>query len=70
MAPEVFQFVISDAGPEGKFVLDLKNGSGSAKAGEEAGAARRLAPALRVQCVQWSSRQTACVMCDANPLRS
>ena len=35
---EVFQFVISDAGPEGKFVLDLKNGSGAAKAGEESGA--------------------------------
>ncbi|CAE7197044.1 SCP2 [Symbiodinium natans] len=34
----VFQFVISDAGPEGKFVLDLKNGSGSAKAGEESSA--------------------------------
>mmetsp|Transcript_38088 Transcript_38088/g.68049 ORF Transcript_38088/g.68049 Transcript_38088/m.68049 type:complete len:112 (+) Transcript_38088:80-415(+) len=38
MGGAVFQFVISDAGPEGKFVLDLKNGSGSAKAGEEAGA--------------------------------
>ena len=36
---EVFQFVISDAGPEGKFVLDLKNGSGSAQAGEAASAA-------------------------------
>ena len=35
---EVFQFIISDAGPEGKFVLDLKNGSGAAKAGEESGA--------------------------------
>ena len=35
---KVFQFIISDAGPEGKFVLDLKNGSGAAKAGEEAGA--------------------------------
>merc|ERR1719384_1691479 len=34
----VFQFVISDAGPEGKFTLDLKNGSGSAKAGEDAAA--------------------------------
>ena len=34
---KVFQFIISDAGPEGKFVLDLKNGSGAAKAGEEAG---------------------------------
>merc|ERR1711920_458638 len=31
----VFQFVISDAGPEGKFTLDLKNGSGSAKVGED-----------------------------------
>mmetsp|Transcript_87534 Transcript_87534/g.271942 ORF Transcript_87534/g.271942 Transcript_87534/m.271942 type:complete len:113 (+) Transcript_87534:84-422(+) len=31
----VFQFVISDAGPEGKFTLDLKNGSGDAKAGED-----------------------------------
>ena len=40
---EVFQFVISDAGPEGKFVLDLKNGSGSAKAGEESSAAGNLA---------------------------
>ena len=37
---EVFQFVVRDAGPEGKFVLDLKNGSGAAKAGEEAGAVR------------------------------
>eukprot|EP00437_Effrenium_voratum_P039551 CAMPEP_0181478962 /NCGR_PEP_ID=MMETSP1110-20121109/43032_1 /TAXON_ID=174948 /ORGANISM="Symbiodinium sp., Strain CCMP421" /LENGTH=99 /DNA_ID=CAMNT_0023604371 /DNA_START=72 /DNA_END=368 /DNA_ORIENTATION=- len=36
----VFQFVISDGGDAGKFVLDLKNGSGSAKAGEE-GSARR-----------------------------
>ena len=32
---EVFQFVISDAGPEGKFVLDLKNGSGQQKLGGE-----------------------------------
>ena len=32
-AGAVFQFVITDAGPEGKFVLDLKNGSGAAKAG-------------------------------------
>lgn len=39
---KVFQFIISDAGPEGKFVLDLKNGSGAAKAGEEAGAVRVL----------------------------
>merc|ERR1712217_270490 len=31
----VFQFVISDAGPEGKFTLDLKNGNGSAGAGED-----------------------------------
>merc|ERR1712194_220460 len=31
----VFQFVISDAGPEGKFTLDLKNGSGSATVGED-----------------------------------
>merc|ERR1712190_322846 len=31
----VFQFVISDAGPEGKFILDLKNGSGSAGVGED-----------------------------------
>merc|ERR1712217_561375 len=31
----VFQFVISDAGPEGKFILDLKNGSGSATVGED-----------------------------------
>jgi len=38
MGGAVFQFVISDAGPEGKFVLDLKNGSGAAKAGEESGA--------------------------------
>ncbi|CAL1133470.1 unnamed protein product [Cladocopium goreaui] len=38
MGGAVFQFIISDAGPEGKFVLDLKNGSGAAKAGEEAGA--------------------------------
>mmetsp|Transcript_56861 Transcript_56861/g.90036 ORF Transcript_56861/g.90036 Transcript_56861/m.90036 type:complete len:111 (+) Transcript_56861:74-406(+) len=36
MGGAVFQFIISDAGPEGKFVLDLKNGSGAAKAGEEA----------------------------------
>ena len=32
---QIFQFVISDAGPEGKFLLDLKNGSGSGKAGVE-----------------------------------
>merc|ERR1711879_465303 len=31
----VFQFVLSDCGPEGKFILDLKNGSGEAKAGED-----------------------------------
>mmetsp|Transcript_91061 Transcript_91061/g.283725 ORF Transcript_91061/g.283725 Transcript_91061/m.283725 type:complete len:112 (-) Transcript_91061:88-423(-) len=31
----VFQFVVSDAGPEGKFTLDLKNGSGDAKVGED-----------------------------------
>merc|ERR1712061_931563 len=31
----VFQFIISDAGPEGKFTLDLKNGSGDAKPGED-----------------------------------
>eukprot|EP00420_Gonyaulax_spinifera_P033828 CAMPEP_0197870222 /NCGR_PEP_ID=MMETSP1439-20131203/978_1 /TAXON_ID=66791 /ORGANISM="Gonyaulax spinifera, Strain CCMP409" /LENGTH=100 /DNA_ID=CAMNT_0043489111 /DNA_START=88 /DNA_END=386 /DNA_ORIENTATION=+ len=36
MGGAVFQFVISDAGPEGKFTLDLKNGSGDAKAGEDA----------------------------------
>ena len=30
---EVFQFVISDAGPEGKFVLDLKNAAGQQKLG-------------------------------------
>ena len=36
---QVFQFVISDGGDAGKFVLDLKNGSGSAKAGEEGSAA-------------------------------
>merc|ERR1711988_1697002 len=27
----VFQFVVADAGPEGRFVLDLKNGRGSTK---------------------------------------
>merc|ERR1719330_405221 len=31
----VFQFVISDAGPEGKFTVDLKNGRGEARAGED-----------------------------------
>merc|ERR1712098_339654 len=31
----VFQLVISDGGPNGKLVLDLKNGSGSARVGEE-----------------------------------
>merc|ERR1712004_878128 len=35
MGGAVFQFIISDAGPEGKFTLDLKNGSGDAKAGED-----------------------------------
>merc|ERR1712113_1129823 len=30
----VFQFIISDAGPEGKFTLDLKNGNGSTSVGE------------------------------------
>ncbi|CAE7611705.1 HSD17B4 [Symbiodinium sp. CCMP2592] len=39
MGGAVFQFVISDGGDAGKFVLDLKNGSGSAKAGEEGSAA-------------------------------
>eukprot|EP00450_Noctiluca_scintillans_P002406 CAMPEP_0194482892 /NCGR_PEP_ID=MMETSP0253-20130528/4640_1 /TAXON_ID=2966 /ORGANISM="Noctiluca scintillans" /LENGTH=112 /DNA_ID=CAMNT_0039322459 /DNA_START=58 /DNA_END=396 /DNA_ORIENTATION=+ len=34
MGGAVFQFVISDAGPEGKFTLDLKNGGGEAKTGE------------------------------------
>merc|ERR1711982_241339 len=36
MGGAVFQLVVSDGGPEGKLVLDLKNGSGSAKAGEDA----------------------------------
>merc|ERR1712014_256894 len=31
----VFQFILSDCGPEGKFILDLKNGSREAKAGED-----------------------------------
>jgi len=31
----VFQFVIVDAGPEGRFILDLKHGSGLAKVGED-----------------------------------
>ena len=35
MGGAVFQFIISDAGPEGKFTLDLKNGSGAAGAGED-----------------------------------
>merc|ERR1719356_1130409 len=34
MGGAVFQFVISDGGDAGKFALDLKNGSGSAKSGE------------------------------------
>ena len=38
MGGAVFQFVISDGGAEGKFVLDLKNGSGKAEAGEDASA--------------------------------
>ncbi len=36
MGGAVFQFVISDGGDKGKFVLDLKNGGGAAKYGEEA----------------------------------
>eukprot|EP00441_Pelagodinium_beii_P036611 CAMPEP_0197646048 /NCGR_PEP_ID=MMETSP1338-20131121/21623_1 /TAXON_ID=43686 ORGANISM="Pelagodinium beii, Strain RCC1491" /NCGR_SAMPLE_ID=MMETSP1338 /ASSEMBLY_ACC=CAM_ASM_000754 /LENGTH=111 /DNA_ID=CAMNT_0043219629 /DNA_START=59 /DNA_END=394 /DNA_ORIENTATION=+ len=35
MGGAVFQFNISDAGPEGKFTLDLKNGNGAACAGED-----------------------------------
>ena len=35
MGGAVFQFIISDGGADGKFVLDLKNGSGSAKKGED-----------------------------------
>jgi len=31
----IFQFIISDAGPEGRFVLDLKNVSGSTRVGED-----------------------------------
>ena len=30
---EVFQFIISDAGPEGKFVLDLRMAAGQQKLG-------------------------------------
>merc|ERR1739845_163312 len=36
MGGAVFQLVISDGGDKGKLVLDLKNGSGSAKVGEDA----------------------------------
>ena len=36
MGGAVFQFVVSDGGDAGKFILDLKNGSGDAKAGEDA----------------------------------
>ena len=35
MGGAVFQFVVSDGGADGKFVLDLKNGSGDAKYGED-----------------------------------
>merc|ERR1712039_657747 len=35
MGGAVFQFIISDGGAAGKFTLDLKNGSGEAKAGED-----------------------------------
>ncbi|EOD27534.1 non-specific lipid transfer protein [Emiliania huxleyi CCMP1516] len=31
----VFQFVVSDGGPNGKFILDLKNGNGAATYGED-----------------------------------
>ena len=43
---QVFQFIISDGGDAGKFVLDLKNGSGSAKAGEEGSAVGTSATAV------------------------
>ncbi|CAE8609939.1 unnamed protein product, partial [Polarella glacialis] len=35
MGGAVFQFIVSDGGPEGKFTLDLKNGTGDAKKGED-----------------------------------
>merc|ERR1740121_1507558 len=35
MGGAIFQFYITDAGPEGKFILDLKNGSGDARTGED-----------------------------------
>jgi len=35
MGGAVFQFIISDGGEAGKFTLDLKNGSGDAKPGED-----------------------------------
>merc|ERR1719262_1257849 len=35
MGGAVFQLVVSDGGDGGKLVLDLKNGSGSAKVGED-----------------------------------
>merc|ERR1712224_21018 len=31
----VFQIIVSDGGPDAKILLDLKNGAGSAKIGEE-----------------------------------
>jgi len=34
MGGAVFQLVISDAGEDGKFCIDLKNGSGATKRGE------------------------------------
>eukprot|EP00440_Ansanella_granifera_P049323 gb/GFBE01053439.1/.p1 GENE.gb/GFBE01053439.1/~~gb/GFBE01053439.1/.p1 ORF type:complete len:112 (+),score=53.22 gb/GFBE01053439.1/:1-336(+) len=36
MGGAVFQFIISDGGPEGKVTVDLKNGSGEIKTGEDA----------------------------------
>merc|ERR1711879_834336 len=38
MGGAVFQLVVSDGGPEGKLVLDLKNGNGEARNGEDASA--------------------------------
>mmetsp|Transcript_1668 Transcript_1668/g.4126 ORF Transcript_1668/g.4126 Transcript_1668/m.4126 type:complete len:114 (-) Transcript_1668:158-499(-) len=35
MGGAVFQLIISDGGPDGKLCIDLKNGSGSTKRGEE-----------------------------------
>ena len=43
----MFQFIISDGGEAGKFTLDLKNGNGDARVGEDPKAARCLGERIR-----------------------